>query len=185
MFSIVYNEESGGEFIIGDNLSKYQPTKFKEDQYNTRYFFSEYFFEYDKIFMNYSFNNKISYLNLSDTNNLSEKKAKININSGVIIGTETYKNYIHNNFFEPLIIINICKLNLMKYETNDEKLGNEFYVYECNYAQITGKNNKNNKNYFNDFPNLVFNSKGFGYNFELTKEDLFKQTFNKIYKYYF
>ena len=43
MFSIVYNEESGGEFIIGDNLSKYQPTKFKEEQYYTRYFFLNIF----------------------------------------------------------------------------------------------------------------------------------------------
>ena len=109
--------------------------------------------------------------------NKNYKSVEINLNSRVIIGTEDFKNFIHKNFFEKLVQRKICELELVN---NDN---NEYYVYMCYLLKFTGQSNQRHPgiNYYEDFPNIYFNSKQFEYNFELTKKDLFEKVFDKYY----
>ena len=181
IYSIKYNNKFGGEFIIGNDLSKYDPSHFKEEQYYTKYFVHDFMFTYDEIYMKYPWN-KTEYLNI--TGNSNKKEAIINLNSGLIIGTEDFRNFIHNKFFKYLIEQkNICQLDLIEYNQPNSKLGNEFYIYSCNHMQFTGQANPRYQtiNYYKEFLNLVINSKSFEYDFELTNKDLFEQIYSRDY----
>ena len=153
IYSIKYNNKFGGEFIIGNDLSKYDPAHYKEEQYYTKYFVHDFMFTYDEIYMKYPWN-KTDYLNI--TGNSNKKEAIINLNSGLIIG---------------------------KYNQQNSKLGNEFYIYSCNHMQFTGQANPRYQtiNYYKEFINLVINSKSFEYDFELTNKDLFEQIYSRDY----
>ena len=180
IFSIKCNDKIGGEFIIGNELTKYDSILFKEEKYYTKYFSWDFMFMYDNIYLKNSLN-KIEYLNI--TGNTNKRQAIININSGLIIGTEEFRNHIHEIFFKDLIEKNICNLDLIEFSHSDTKYGNEFYVYNCNHKQLTGQDNQihNSKNYYISFPNLLFNSKSFEYDFELTNNDLFEQIYSREY----
>jgi hypothetical protein len=177
IYTIKYNDKFEGVFIIGDDLTKYDSIKFPENKYHTNYFHSELSFKYDNIFMKDKLN-KSFYLNIAG----DQKKntdAVIKINSGFIIGTEDFRNFIHIIFFEPLVKKNICSLNLLKLNHNDKIFGNEFYLYSCYYSKFVINND--NINYYEQFPRFVMNSKSYEYNFELTSKDLFEQIYDKYY----
>ena len=182
IFSIKYEDDLGGLFIIGNNLCKYDSFHFKEEQYYTKYFVWDFMFTYDNIYIK-NYLNKIDYLNITGNNIM--KEGKINLNSGLIIGTLDFKNFIYEKFFKNLIEKNICSLDLVKY--NGEKtyfdLGNDFYIFSCDHMQFTGQINQGYRkiNYYSEFPNLMINSKSFEYDFELTSKDLFKKIFDKDY----
>ena len=181
IFSIKYYNNLEGEFIIGDNLHNYPKAKLNENQYYSKYFYLEYIFSYNSIFTKNSWN-KITYVNFTDKT--ITKKAMININSGFIIGTEDFQNYIHKTFFKYLIEKNICRLNLVKYDNiTTEKLGNEFYIYDCHFEALKGTYNQGHDgiNYYREFPNLIIRSTSFGYDFELSNNDLFEQNYDRIY----
>jgi len=180
IFSVKCNDKFGGEFILGNDLTKYNSIHFKEEKYYTKYFSWDFMFIYDNIYIKNSLN-KIEYLNI--TGHTNKKEAIININSGLIIGTEEFRNLIHRIFFEDLIEKNICILDLIEFSNSDYRYGNEFYVYNCNHKQFTGQDNQmyNKKNYYLEFPNLIFNSKSFEYDFELTNNDLFEQIYTREY----
>ena len=125
--------------------------------------------------------NKTEYLNITGKTN--KKQAIINLNSGLIIGTDEFRNFIHELFFKHLVEKSICKLDLIEFSKLDTRFGNEFYVYNCNHKQFTGQSNERYKsiNYHLEFPNLLFNSKDFEYDFELTNNDLFEQIYSRDY----
>ena len=181
IFTIKCNEKfGGGEFILGNDLTKYDPIHFKEEQYYTKYFVWDFMFIYDNIYLQNSLD-KTEYLNI--TGNTNKRQAIININSGLIIGTEEFRNFIHKICFKDLILKNICRLDLIEFTNSDTKFGNEFYVYNCNHKQFTGQDNQihNSLNYYLSFPKLLFNSKSFEYDFELTNKDLFEQINSREY----
>ena len=65
-------------------------------------------------------------------------------------------------------------------ETNEIYSG--YYIYNCYNIMIEGRDEKiSNINYFEKFPNIIFNSQILGINFELKKEDLFKLIFSRYY----
>ena len=83
---------------------------------------------------------------------------------GVIIGTDEYKTYIKNNFFENLKKENKCN-------ENNINIGTKTYLYyECD-KDIN----------INNFENILFIHQEFSYNFTLDKNDLFVEFNNKIY----
>ena len=100
IFSIKYDGRYGGQFIIGNDLSKYAPTRFKEEQYHAKYFYSKFEFRYNNIFLK-DYWNKTVYMNITGKGN--KKDLAINLNSGFIIGTEDFKNFIHEQFFKNLV----------------------------------------------------------------------------------
>ena len=129
--------------------------------------------------------NKTEYLNI--TGNSNKKEAIINLNSGLIIGTEDFKNFIDKIFFKYLIEKNICRMDLVMLDENknkiNRKLGNEFYLYSCSHIEFTGQVQKRYEtiNHYSEFPNLTFHSKSFEYDFELTNNDLFEQIYSRDY----
>ena len=127
--------------------------------------------------------NKTEYLNIRDIDYKLKKEAIIYINSGFIIATEEFKNFIHEKFFKYLVQKNICSLDLAELNETDKKLGNKFYIYNCNHMQFTGQANQRHQtiNYYEEFPDIIINSNYLQYNFELTKKDLFEQIYSRDY----
>ena len=183
IFCIKYNDKYGGHFVIGNDLYKIYENKFKEEQFHTSYFSSDFYFRYDNIIMKYPYN-KTVYLNISESESkINKKEAFINLKSGFIIGTEDYKNYIHEKFFKYLVEKKICKMDLVKYNETNELFDNEFYLYNCYHMQFIGQSSQRHPgiNHYADFPTLVINSKSLELNFELTNKDLFEQIFSQDY----
>ena len=85
--------------------------------------------------------------------------------------------------FKCLIEKRICDLDLVNYNGSEEKFGNEFYIYNCNHMLFISPENKKHEtmNYYSEFPNIIINSKSFEYDFEITKKDLFIQTYSREY----
>ena len=180
IFSFKFENKYQASFILGDDLFNYDSKQFKQEHYFTKYFKSDFSFQYDNIYLNYSWN-KIEYLNI--TGNSIKKEAIINLNSGFIIGTEDFRNFIHKIFFKYLLDKKICTLDLINYNESEKKFGNEFYMYSCNHMQFTGQTSQRHEtiNYYSEFPNIVINSKSFEYDFEILKKDLFEQIYSRDY----
>ena len=174
IFSVKFNNKYDGQLIIGNDLTVYDPAHFK-GKYISKYFYFKFSFNYDSIFIKSQFN-KVEYMNFTNEYKY-DRNAEININSRVIIGTEDFKNFIHEKFFEYLCQKKICEIELVKYDNN------EYYVYMCYHLKVTGQSNPRHPgiNYYEEFPNIYFNSKQFEYNFELTKNDLFEHVNDKYY----
>ena len=165
IWTIKFNSKYNGEFIIGDDLSKYDEDKYPNEFYKTTYFDSQYSIIFDSIYTLNKTNNEIQYI--SDSKSINTiRKASININSGVIVGTSEYKNFIDNNFFNNLIKRKICQIDCV----------NNYLIYSCNieFSESTS-------NYYSEFPDLIFKSSKLEYNFELKNNDLFEQIYGKYY----
>ena len=186
IWSIKFNYKYDGEFIIGDELSVYDSRKYPESQYDKIYLSSKYIINFDTVFIP-----EISYRKSSDL--IIKKKfnitdAHININSGVIIGTKEYKDYIDVYFFNYLVNRSICKVDIINYNinnTNEIPLNNDsnYYVYSCYGRQFTGQTSMRyaSINYYEEFPKLIFSSKKIEYNFEFTNNNLFEIIDDKYY----
>ena len=183
IWSLKYNNKYEGEFIIGDELSKYNPNKYIQSQYSTTYLSYQNFINFDLVYIpekhyskNYDNNIIKQKFNLTNTH--------LNINSGFIIGTEEYKDYIDKNFFNLLFNKSICKIDIIPYEdNNDKKYTNDYYVYSCSRRHFTGQTSLRfpSTNYYELFPSLIFSSKNLEYNFELTYDNLFDLISDKYY----
>ena len=180
IFSIKYNNKYDANFILGDDLHQYDPNHYNKEHYFTKYYVYDFGFYYDNIYAKYPWN-KTEYLNITGNNKM--KEAIINLNSGFIIGTEDFKNFIYKIFFKYLIEKKICSLDLVDYNETDKKFGKEFYIYSCNHMQFTGQANQRHQtiNYYSEFPNIKINSKSFEYDFEITKKELFEQIYTRDY----
>jgi len=100
------------------------------------------------------------------------RKVFININSGVIIESKEYKNYIDSNFFNNLIKRKICQIDCV----------NDYLIYTCIIEFNEGTNLQNSTtNFYSEFPDLIFSSKKLEYNFVFKSKDLFEQIFDKYY----
>ena len=171
MWTIKYNGKYNGEFIIGDDLSELDEDKYPSESYKTIYFDLQYSIIFDSIYAFNNISNKIQYISDSKSNDIF-RKASIKINSGVIIGTSEYKNFIDNNFFNNLINKKICQADCV----------NDFLIYSCNMELIALANPRDpNSNYYSKFPDLIFKSTKIEYNFILKNNDLFEQIFGKYY----
>ena len=171
IWTIKFNSKYNGEFIIGDDLSNYDEDKYPNEFYKTTYFDSQYSITFDSIYTLNNLNNRIEYINDNKSSN-SIRKASININSGVIIGTSEYKNFIDNNFFNNLIKKNICQVDCV----------NDYLIYSCN-TEFRGRASYRypSPSYYSEFPDLIFKSSKLEYNFILKSNDLFEQIFGKYY----
>ena len=95
IWSFKYYNKYSGEFIIGGELHDYNQKIYSQSKYRTLYLPKNYSINFNSI---YSQKNKII-----DKFNITE--GKININSGFIIGTKEYKEYIDKTFLISLIIV--------------------------------------------------------------------------------
>ena len=191
IWTLKYKNKYEGELIIGNDLFVYDPIKYPNYQYSTIYFNTNYSIFFESISTQDKWY-KSNYSNTIINNNNNNSKFKytdvyININYGLIIGTNEFKNHIDNIFFKKLIDKNICKLDLIKYISNDENdkkfSDNDYYIYSCYKLEFTGQRSQRHPtiNYYNEFPNLIFSSKKLEYNFILTNEDLFELISGRYY----
>ena len=183
------NKEDEGEILIGDDLDKYNLNYTKNYQYVKLYFQNKFSFEINSIYAQDKLNNNIINDNITKYYNFDKKREMIlNINSGFIIGTLDFMNYIEEIFFKELIEKSICQKEQIKLENNNEKENendnSEFYIFSCYELPLKGKDGRityNNINYYEIFPKIIFSSHTLGTNFEFTSDDLFKLIFNKFY----
>ena len=185
IWSFKYNNKYSGEFIIGGGFHDYNQIIYSQSKYRTIYLSQNYSINFNSI---YSQKNMIK-----DKFNITE--GKININSGFIIGTKEYKEYIDKTFFNELISKKICQLDLVRYSLNyaknkNDKNNNEYYIYSCHINYFIGNPSDRypTYSYYDSFPKLVFSSKDLEYNFEIINNDLFEFISDKNYdssKYYF
>lgn len=185
IWSIQYNNKYEGEIIIGDELSEYNPIKYPKSKYSNIYFNKNLSIFFESIYVQDNWYNKDD--NYKNCSNFKITTARISINSGFIIGTNEYKEYIDKFFFNKLIERNICRVDLIKYDSNNninKQFNNtSFYVYSCYKREFEGQTSHRHPsiNHFNNFPNLVFSSKELEYDFKLTKDDLFEQISGRYY----
>jgi len=187
MFTIKYSNnlnEEEGEFIIGEDLCECDLFYSNNYTYIKSYFKNNFSFEMNSIYAsdnNDEINNKIINDNISQFYQIEKKrKGILNINSGFIIGTEDFMNYIEDIYFKELIEKNICLKHLAK--LNEDNKGTEYYIYNCYESMLKGVSSKMYAvNYYERFPKIIFNSNTLGKYFELQKEDLFKAHFSKFY----
>ena len=127
--------------------------------------------------------NKIINENISKYYQIEKKREGIlNINSGFIIGTEDFMNYIEDIYFKQLIEKKICLKDLVKLNNEGEDDNSEYYIYNCYELMLKGVSSKMYAvNYYERFPKIIFNSNTVGKSFELQNEDLFKALFSKFY----
>ena len=156
-FSFDFNEDNKGNFVFGDEMFNYNKQKFHESQYTGSYSSNIHEIYYDNVYMIDKDKNKIIIYELTSYSSL-------NYSLGVIIGPDRYKKIIDENFFDAL---SFCKNELVKYNETS------YYVYSCD--------EENFKNKIETFPKLVFTSKNFEYNFELSYNDLFANINSKYY----
>ena len=184
IWSLKYNNKYDGEFIIGDELSEYNSKKYIENRYFTIYLKSNYTLDFDLVYIQ---DKQYNYKNKKDDYLIKHKfkitKGFIHINSGVIIGTKEYKEYIDKNFFNLLFNKSICQIDIIAYNGRYSKYDNEYYVYSCPRKFLLGETSLRfpSTNYYEEFPGLVFCSKQIEYNFELTKENLFELISDRYY----
>jgi len=170
IWTIKFNSKYNGEFIFGGDLSDYNADKYHEEVF-TKAYYDSYSIIFDSIYTINKINNRIEYIIDNDSNYMN-RKVLININSGVIIGTRKYKNYIDAYFFNNLIKRKICQVDCV----------NDYLIYNCNIEFKKGTSQQNSKtSYYNEFPELIFSSKKLEYNFVFKNKDLFEQIFDKYY----
>ena len=131
--------------------------------------------KYGQVYWNLIFSEVIIGINNSfDTsydNQLKKfeiKDAQIIGNLPYIIGVKEYKNYINYNFFQDLILQNICELK-------NVNIDEDYSTYVCN-----SKSDLFIEKYNNNFPKLYFKHHELNKTFILDQYDLF--SYNKINK---
>ena len=123
-----------------------------------------------------------TYLKLDETNEILVQKyalCYLVFNFGLIKGTEKYKNIILQYFFQDLINKDICKMELTEKTIFDRKASSInsngiFTMFTCNKKLYSN-------NYIKKFPPFKLKQDNFGYIFELTYEDLFKEINGRYY----
>ena len=176
IFSFIYNDEKNdnndiikgydGMIVIGNYPHKILPEKYKDTNYVSFYsnqpkimFLTNFYLSFDEIIMSYN-DNKI--INKKD-------RAILCLNSGLILGTEEYRDFVEQNFFEKYYKLNICD----KYITKTDSI-EDFIIISCNY-------NIHDILKSEGFPILYFHMKSKNIIFEFSYQDLFKKVKNKYY----
>ena len=161
IISFEFDENNNkGNLIFGDELFNYK---------NTKYFESQYIGSYSSQNHQIYFNEAKMILNSDNTNiNISQGTNSIfDYNLGFIIGLDNYKKIIELHFFDDLLNKKICSYDNVHFNNTN------FIVYSCGEGNFESK--------IKSFPKLIFVSKNFEYNFELTYADLFTKINNKYY----
>ena len=139
ILTVKYISDKKGEIIIGDYPHSYD-NNYQEKNLKI---ISHHDKEYSMKFEDIIFSNKEKEININVIFSLELKG---------IVGSNLYKKFINENFFEYYLLNKKCKIEL---------INNEFYIYICQDIDIT------------KFPSIIFESKILNMNFEMTYKDLF------------
>ena len=164
IISFDYSNENEGILIIGKFPHEYNSERFSESDYKSFYsyqprtmYLTNFVINFDEIF---SFSNNEKYFFQKIT------KGNLILNSGLIIGTNEYMQFILNHFFNEHIKNNLCVLS-----SYDSDLKNYFIFYCYDNQNLT----------LDKFPTLNFRIKSENITFQFTHKDLFIKIENKYY----
>ena len=180
-WTLKFTDNNNGLLIIGElpedyenDTIKYAKTNYtKSSTKNTVTFFRPWAIEMIKIFFYNSTKNEILV-------NSNSNRFTLVHDFGFIIGSNTYKDLIYENYFEELINKKICSLEssgTTKYNNKDYHIDTD---PDGNYSMFVCDETKMN-NYIKNFPYLYLKNIDYEYTFELTYKDLFLN----IDKYYY
>ena len=166
VWTLDYKTRSNGVMVFGNEPHIYESKTYNYYQYKTIYV------NLNKNKLSWSFNfDKIS---LNNTNiDLKDTNVELLIDYGLIIGTEEYKNFIEQNYFNNLIKSGICFKESTRLDIS-KTISNEYIIFYCDNLKF--KNNLIEK--FND---ILLYQKGFEYIFKLGKDIIFHEINNKVY----
>jgi len=163
IFYILYNkdetniENPKGKIFFGDYphntkilKEKYKIDNFYEIKASNRKKLAYWDILFDSIYFNESQYNK-------KNNNIKHKQVELLGNMQLSIGTDEYLEFIHTNFFDEYIKLNICEQKTILDFT-------DYIYYKCK---------KSNEFNITKFPNLYFELKEINFNFSLNYNDLF------------
>jgi len=178
-FTFKFTDQYNGLLIIGQKPHEYEndSIKYYQDNYTEAYthsitsFFRLWGVRMKEIYFYNSTKDKvIATKNNNDINILYD--------FGFIIGNNQYKKLIYESYFEKLINIQICELELSEktiYNTSTVYVNTNgsYYMFICNKERM--------ESHIKDFPNLYFANVEYNYTFELTYKDLFMEIYNNYY----
>ena len=170
IISFEYNLENiikgyDGMLILGEYPHQIMNDTYKEEDLVTFYSNQPSVMRITNFFVNFDEINSIDHNKEKFVHN--NNRAILSLNSGLILGTVEYLDFIENNFFLKYLKLNICQ----KYTTNTGFIS-DFIIISCD---------KNDKIKFDEFPNLNFYMKEENLIFEFSSKDLFKEIKNKYY----
>ena len=154
-----------GLIIIGEYPHQILPDIYKEENLISFYSNQPNLMQITNFYINFD---EISSSDINKSKYIFKNNRSIlSLNSGLILGTIEYLDFIENNFFNKYIKLNICK----EYITNTGFIS-DFIIISCD---------ENYKLKLEEFPILNFNMNSENFIFEFTYEDLFTNINNKFY----
>ena len=170
IWTIEFINNNEGNLILGEELSVYDGIKYPKSKYYNIYFEIRYLINFDLVYIEAkqynSIDNNITRIFMNET------QIMINLKSGFIIAPNEFKTIIDKNFFNELLNKNICQIDIINYVFN-KKVSLDYLVYSCSETSFA--------NYYEQFPKLIFSSKGIEYNFEFNNSDLFQHINDRFY----
>ena len=157
----INNSEEKGELIIGDFPHIYDENKYNEDNLRSAKIIKqkelEWNLNFDEVYIKYIDKNDYYYFEKNEI-------IKFSIEEYFILATKEYFIYIEENFFYKYLNEGICK----RQKYNKAGYYNLFFHVICHI-----KDNNKRKEFFNNFPYLIFYNKEMNCNFTLDSKDLF------------
>ena len=160
-FTIKYNNENSGNLIIGDLPHNYN------EAYNSKYFKDMYISMFTGVL---TWNINLDSIYVSDNSTSENKKivgekiyGYFKTESGIILGTERYKQFLLSDFMEERIIQGQCfevqsnfyisyyckkEVDLTKLKNLYIYIKNLDYTFEFTYKDLFFKNEDDGNNYF-------------------------------------
>ena len=160
-FTIKYNNENSGNLIIGDLPHNYN------EAYNSKYFKDMYISMFTGVL---TWNINLDSIYVSDNSTSENKKivgekiyGYFKTESGIILGTERYKQFLLSDFMEERIIKGQCfevqsnfyisyyckkEVDLTKLKNLYIYIKNLDYTFEFTYKDLFFKNDDDGNNYF-------------------------------------
>jgi hypothetical protein len=191
IFSLVYKYETKGNLFIGNSLYNIDGDKYKKNN-----FFKinairdkngvKWNINFDKIYIHDSYlegNRTLSNKANEGKIYLNTKQVNIKIDQKIIIGTSEYKKMIDNLYFNKLIKSNICKYEIVPFNSR------EYYIFSCTALQFaTFESPFPDDDFYQEpiyhylhFPSLIFHSDTLKYSFILKYEELFQLLGERFY----
>ena len=160
-FKYTNTKEESGELIMGDLPHIYDSDNYKEE--NLR---SANIIKGPTVYWGINFDIYLSskYKTKKDFILSVEEDGFFYIEEFFITGSQKYFTYIEENFFQKYIDKRICSKSFY----NKAYYTESFFYFMCN---IEDENKR--KEFFDEFPDLIFSQRDMDYKFRLTAEDLF------------
>ena len=191
IFSLVYKYETKGNLFIGNSLYNIDGDKYKKNNFFKINVIKDkngvkWNINFDKIYIHDLYlegNNTLSNKANEGKIYLNTKQVNIKIDQKIMIGTSEYKKMIDNLYFNKLIKSNICKYEIVPFNTRN------YYIYSCTALLFaTFESVYPDDDYYQEpiyhylhFPSLIFQSDTLKYSFELKYEDLFQLLGGRFY----